>query len=186
MSNGPTTVRRADADRIQDVTAEIGVADRAAARDLIDVIALVYEQYGFVFEEDVETPDLVRFDGEYGRGDGVCLVARRTGSVVGGICVSARGPARAEIRRFYLLREHRGSGIGRRLLEAAIEWCRRNGRSEIELWSDLRFERAHQVYLRAGFERGRQRSLHDVNDSVEWEFKLSLAQGSSAPSEDLR
>ncbi len=48
-------------------------------------------------------------------------------------------------------REHRRRGLGRALLERAIEYCRRNGYDRIGLRVELRNSAALRLYLRAGF-----------------------------------
>ncbi|MGB9733796.1 MAG: GNAT family N-acetyltransferase [Conexivisphaera sp.] len=48
-------------------------------------------------------------------------------------------------------KEHRRSGVGRALLERAIEYCRRNGYSRIGLRVELRNTAALRLYVSSGF-----------------------------------
>ena len=56
-----------------------------------------------------------------------------------------------QLRWFLLVPEVRGSGLGRRLLEAALAYGRERGFSRIFLWTFADLEGARRLYERAGF-----------------------------------
>ena len=155
-------------------TYEVRVATDSDAARLVGVIQAVYEEYGFVFDAEEETPDLLSLGDEYDQIGGIVFLAEQNGRVVGTVAVQLREGGCAELRRLYVLQGDRKAGIGRRLLDRAIEWVRETGTRAIFLWSDTRFERAHLVYKAAGFVRGGQRQLEDINQSLEFYFKKSL------------
>lgn len=47
------------------------------------------------------------------------------------------------------------------------------------LWSDTRFEDAHRLYERLGFQRGGERELDDVNETTEYRYERAV--GGAAP-----
>jgi len=134
----------------------------------------VYHEYGFIFEPETETPDLLAFGKNYGHQSGAFFVATRHEQIIGTAGIRFTSDTTAEVFRLYLGSTHRGQGIGRRLLATVIEWARRQQAQQLTLWSDTRFEDAHKLYLRAGFTQGSIRYTHDINDSVEYQFTLSL------------
>ena len=55
----------------------------------------------------------------------------------------------AYLTSFVVVPEHRGGGLGSRLLRGAIEWCESRGVDSIFLWPS---ERSRPLYERNGFE----------------------------------
>jgi hypothetical protein len=57
----------------------------------------------------------------------------------------------------------------------------------MELWSDTRFLDAHRLYERLGYRRtGRTRELHDLSDTVEYEFDKPLRSAPGGDREPMR
>ena len=58
-----------------------------------------------------------------------------------------------ELKRIYLRRDHQGSGVGRRLMDAAFAWLEAQGRRPvwIGVWSEN--HGAQRLYARAGFQK---------------------------------
>lgn len=81
----------------------------------------------------------------------------------------------AELKTLYVWPSARNGGLGAALVNhaetAAIE---RLGASRMILWSDTRFEDAHRLYERLGYQRGGTRELHDLSNTVEYFFDRSL------------
>lgn len=76
--------------------------------------------------------------------------------------LSRHGAWRAQIEAMRVARSLRGQGVGRDLLDWAVEEARRRGCSLVQLTSDSRRTEAHRFYERAGFEAthsGFKRSL---------------------------
>lgn len=74
---------------------------------------------------------------------------RRLGSV---FCVRHSERA-AQLRLFFLEPEARGAGLGRRMLEASLEFARVCGYHEMLLWTHASHTGACRLYERAGFAR---------------------------------
>ncbi len=89
---------------------------------------------------------------------GGVLVAVVDGDVVG-MCqlivfrhLQHRGGRCAEIESMHVHPDHRGGGIGARLLAAAVASARASGCYRVQLTSDRRRPDAHRFYAREGFE----------------------------------
>ena len=87
--------------------------------------------------------------------NGVVYVACVADAVIGWIdvgivCHLATGPF-AEIGGFIISSQHRGGGIGRRLLAAAENWVAAQGFSNVLVRSRVTREAAHRFYLREGY-----------------------------------
>ena len=119
--------------------------ESAAAVDMsgvIELIAGVYREYGFIFAAEEEVPSLLAFDRHYAAPDAEFFVLRHSGKVVGSIGVVRAAPGQAELRHFYVLAELRGQGLGRALIGRALRWCHDRAVADVFLWSDTRFDRA--------------------------------------------
>jgi GNAT superfamily N-acetyltransferase len=85
------------------------------------------------------------------------LVAAREGTPVGFINFTVRqtilhqGPS-ALIDELVVAEEYRGKGVGRQLVQAAIEKCRRLGCSEVEVSTEKTNLKAREFYKQCGFE----------------------------------
>ena len=96
----------------------------------------------------------------------LCLVAEDDGRIVGQLML--QGGKRRNVRHAATLgitvgREHRGQGVGRRLMEYAIDWARAGGVvTRIELNVFVRNSNAIRLYESCGFvvEGLRRRSNH--------------------------
>jgi GNAT superfamily N-acetyltransferase len=89
-------------------------------------------------------------------------VAERSGDVIGVLQLTfipgltRRGMWRGQIEGVRVVASERASGIGRAMLEWAIEECRRRGCGLVQLTSDKRRADAHKFYESLGFEATHQ------------------------------
>jgi GNAT superfamily N-acetyltransferase len=84
-------------------------------------------------------------------GTGRIWIAEDADRIVGSIAMVDAGEGAGQLRWFLLVPEVRGSGLGRRLLEAALAYGRERGFSRIFLWTFADLEGARRLYERAGF-----------------------------------
>lgn len=154
-----------------------------AARDddaagLIALIGAVFDEYpGCILDVDGEMPELGRIASAFGELGGQFWVAESPGArIVGSVgWVPAADPSGIELRKLYVARSERESGLGSRLCERVEAAARERGARFIELWSDTRFETAHRFYERRGWVRGpTTRALHDRSATVEYYFAKKL------------
>jgi GNAT superfamily N-acetyltransferase len=85
-------------------------------------------------------------------GAGRLWIAEGDGRVVGSIAVVDAEDGVGQLRWFLLAPEARGAGLGRRLLETALTYCRDRGMRHVFLWSFAQLGDALRLYERAGFQ----------------------------------
>lgn len=141
---------------------------------VVDVISRIFDEYAMTFELAGYDADLQAIDAHYARRSGMFAVLIDDGRVIGTVGAVPRDAGDFEIKRLYLLPEHRGRGYGRQLLQHVIDWARARGHRRAIAWSDVRLETAHQVYLRFGFAQFGERRCDDIDRSVEYGFALDL------------
>ena len=169
-----------------DGTLRIEPAGAEAAPQVIALIHRVFDEYGFIWAPEEEFWDLLAAAGSfpYLEPRGALWVMRdhaagADGRVVGSVAVERLDGAAVELHRLYLDARLRGRGLGRRLVDTAVDWARARGARRVALWSDTRFEDAHRLYERLGYVKSGTRALDDVNSTVEFRYERSLSDDRS-------
>ncbi len=153
------------------------------ALDVIELIGGVFAEYPHcILDVDGEMPELRRPASYHREHGGELWVAEIGGRIVGcgGYVESVRGEPAAErgveLKKLYVNRRARRTGLGGVLVERAERRARERGARFVDLWSDTRFTTAHAFYERRGYVRGPStRELHDKSDTVEHYFEKRLA-----------
>ena len=148
--------------------------EAAHAAVVLELIGDVFAEYGMTFEPAGFDADLTAIREHYPARGGWFAVLIDGDRVVGTVAALPKDATTVEIKRLYLLPEHRGRGLGRRLLEHALDRAREAGFRGAVAWSDERLRTAHAVYDRMGFERISERVLEDIDRSREYGFKIRL------------
>jgi putative acetyltransferase len=160
------------------------------ALDVIELIGGVFAEYPHcILDVDGEMPELRRPATYHREHGGNLWVAEAGGRIVGSagfvhkaaldhpeVVPGARGDAGIELKKLYVHRRARRTGLGGALVERVEREARARGAAFVDLWSDTRFTTAHAFYERRGWVRGpRTRELHDKSHTVEHYFAKLLA-----------
>jgi putative acetyltransferase len=140
---------------------------------IVAVVRGVYDEYGFTWESFAYHRDLYDIAGYYLAPGGMFWTLVEDRRVIGCVGVTPHGEY-SEVHRLYLDRAARGRGLGRQLLETAIEWSRAHGCRGVVAWSDVKLGLAHRLYLGCGFRLVGQRRIDDLDQSVEHGFVRTL------------
>lgn len=102
-------------------------------------------------------------------------IAEREGRIIGCVAVVAAAPEVAQLRWFLVDPAARGRGLGGRLLNEALAFCRARGYAECVLWTESALTAAARLYRAAGFRKTEERPgrLWGV-DLVEEKYELRL------------
>ncbi len=142
------------------------VTPATAAADSLAVaahIASIYTEFGLEFDLQFED-DLIDLDASYSTGR--FWIIEGAGRIQATAAILPHGGARI-FKRLYIAPTARRGGIARALFRLACAW---GDFPRTELWSDVRFRNAHQLYLSEGFLQGPTRVLDDPDRSVERSF----------------
>lgn len=119
---------------------------------IVAMHGLVYaEEYGFdtTFEAYVAGP-LAEFVLRGSPRERI-WIEERDGGVGGCVAIVEAGPGVAQLRWFLVHPSARGTGLGRRLLDAALAFSRAAGYGRIILWTVAGLGAAQHLYRQAGF-----------------------------------
>lgn len=87
-----------------------------------------------------------------------------------------RIPSHFELKKVYVNKSWRGSGLARHLVAVALDLARAQGAKRVELFSDTRFLAAHRFYQKLGFVQiPGERYLADISQSWEYHFIRDIA-----------
>ena len=100
-------------------------------------------------------------------------LAEESGRIVGSIAIVGQEDGTAQLRWFLVDPEARGSGLGRRLVREALEFCRELGFQSIFLWTLGGLNAAAHLYGEAGFQLTEQKR-HEIWGSVRTEERYDL------------
>ncbi len=127
------------------------VADRQA---VAEVIGTVLAEYGLGWEPEGADRDVLEIEKYYlETGGEFWTLLNGAGQVVGsaGYHPIARGEAAVEIRKMYLLKAHRGQGLGRYVLGQLEETIRSRGFQEIWIETAAALVEAVHLYENSGY-----------------------------------
>ena len=99
------------------------------------------------------------------------------GAAIAGIAVGITSPEiqHAELVSMWVRPDARGSGVGRRLIEAVLDWAQGAAFGEVRLWVVDGNERAERVYSRLGFRRtGTVAPVREGEPLIEFEMSKTI------------
>ncbi|SKA94291.1 putative acetyltransferase [Prosthecobacter debontii] len=117
------------------------------------VVLSVLAEYGLQADLSTTDADLFDLEGHYAqRGGCFEVVVDPNGKIIASVGLQPQGEGLCELRKMYLLPQHRGRGIGRTLLDHALQRARELGFREIHLETASVLKEATAMYERAGFQ----------------------------------
>lgn len=148
------------------------------AKGLIDLIGGIFSEYDGVFLEpdglDADLQAYATYMTEIG-GEGF-VIDGDDGKLLACVSYAPLTGLRFQLKRIYLSQDLRGSGMGVKLLYYVESLAKARGATEMELWSDTRFSRAHRFYEREGYvKQPHTRDLHDISNTTEYQFIKALS-----------
>lgn len=123
--------------------------------------------FGQFFESQVAT-GIAEFAGRLGEPCNGVWTAIQNDRIVGSIAIDGQdlGNRQAHLRWFILDDGCRGSGTGRKLIDAALDFCDRFGFSECQLWTFKGLDAARKLYESVGFKLVHEEDGHQWGSIV--------------------
>jgi DNA-binding MarR family transcriptional regulator/predicted GNAT family acetyltransferase len=139
--------------------------------------ALYAEQYGW--DETYEAL-VARIVADYAAGHDpvreAAWIAEADGERAGCVFCVRKDDSTAKLRLLLVEPWARGSGIGRALVAECVDFAKRNGYTEMVLWTQSILVEARRIYQRAGFELAGSQPHHSFgHDLVGETWRLALA-----------
>lgn len=139
-----------------------------------NIIALndtVLKEFGFAFSPELDR-DILNIPKYYTNRKGQYFVLEKGDSIVGSIAVSKISDKVCKMRHFYIAKDYRGQGWGRKLYDKALEFIQSAGYEEIWLSTAAEFKDAIRFYERAGFKKSLKPLWHYKRAGIFYILKL--------------
>ncbi|MEH7453920.1 bifunctional helix-turn-helix transcriptional regulator/GNAT family N-acetyltransferase [Gottfriedia acidiceleris] len=94
--------------------------------------------------------------------EGELWVAEVNGEIVGSIAITKANESVAQLRWFVLDEKYQGLGIGKKLIETALNFCKENQFAHVFLWTVSTLETARYLYKKYNF------TLTEEKPNFEW------------------
>ena len=148
-------------------------AVNADCERVIDLVASVLAEFQLPFYPDSKDADLKDIEGSYILTGGVFEVIEDSqGHLLGTYGLFPLSDKTCELRKMYFMPEIRGLGLGKEVLERAVEHAHRLGFKEIVLETISVLKRAIHLYTRFGFVPAR---MDHPNARVDEKYILELS-----------
>jgi ribosomal protein S18 acetylase RimI-like enzyme len=143
---------------------------RATSESDLDAARRLFREYVAELDFDLDFQNFERemdaLPGPYAPPTGAILLAEHTDEPVGVVAVQPLDEdGVCEMKRLYVVPEHRGSGIGRALAEAILDVARKLGYDTMRLDTVASMTPARSLYRSLGFEE-RSAYYHNPLDDV--------------------
>ncbi|MBI2971649.1 MAG: GNAT family N-acetyltransferase [Candidatus Aenigmarchaeota archaeon] len=114
------------------------------------ILRILIEEFGL---DTFERPDLDAIRSVYQEGGSNFWIAVENNKVIGSVAIINYGNKRGYLKRMYVDKEYRGSGLAKRLLGTAVKYARASGIKVIFLGTIEGMGAANKFYKKNGFER---------------------------------
>ncbi len=101
-------------------------------------------------------------------------IAEAGDTIVGSVAIVRVGGKTAQLRWFLVEESHHGLGIGKRLLQTALDFCRSNNYEHVFLWTFKGLDHARALYDKAGFVLTEEKENREWSDHLIIEQKMEL------------
>lgn len=128
------------------IVRECNPSDYAQIKKLI--ISVIVELFG---REPKNRDDYKDFKKYYHEKNGIFYIAEDEGSVVGTIAIRGEPDSSAKLRRMYVIPKYRKKGVGQKLFEKALAFCKNKGYKRVILCTYPEMGEAIKFYKKHGF-----------------------------------
>lgn len=103
-------------------------------------------------------------------------IAEADGQTVGSIAIVRVDDSTAQLRWFLVDERYQGKGIGGRLIQTALDFCKEKDYTHVFLWTFKGLDQARTLYDKVGFALTEEKSNHEWSsiEIIEQKMELTL------------
>ena len=137
---------------LESLVMRIRSATNEDANAIREIVFVALEEYGLMTEHEGVDADLDDIERNYISAGGLFdVVEDDDGNLIGTLGLYPKGNGVCELRKMYLIPEVRGRGLGKRLMDRALDRARKLGFGRMELETASVLVEAIGLYKRYGF-----------------------------------
>lgn len=115
-----------------------------------NLVISIHKEFGFPYDFRLDY-DLDNPDKYYKKEGGVFYILVDDNKLIGTVALKRLGERDAELKRLYLKKKYRGRGLGQKLLNKALDFCRVKGIKRVVLDTNKKQVKAQKLYEKFGF-----------------------------------
>jgi len=140
-------------------------------------LALYATEYGFTSQvwNNYLTDGVQEFLRQFDSARDCMYIAMRDGTPCGCIAITHTDGRTAQLRFYFMEKECRGRGVGRRLMDHAIGFCQRADYERVFLWTFSTLDAARHLYAGRGFRITETHVNNEWGEPIleeKWELEL--------------
>jgi N-acetylglutamate synthase-like GNAT family acetyltransferase len=142
---------------------------------IINIINKHYQKYGDFVNLNKYDKDLKDIEKNYFQQKGCFWIAQLNNNIIGTIALQPLDSSIAEIKRVYVREAYHGTIISHKLMQKVLNFAIDNHYQKVILWSDSRYKRAHNFFLKYKFIPLKKQKFYDADKpytSILFELKL--------------
>ena len=121
-------------------------------KEILELVSTVLNSYGLTVSKDSTDSDLSNLEENYFTRHGWFEVIEHDNRIIGSFGIYPVNSNTCELRKMYLHPQHQGNGLGKVMMETALEKARELGYSEMILETNSRLKKANELYTGFGFQ----------------------------------
>ena len=128
------------------------------------ILKTILAEYEIQLPDNYSFADVEKLEGIYIDSGGEFKVLLRDEEIIGFFALLPADNNQVELKRLYLTAAERGKGLGKYLLEMALNRAQEGGHHRIYLETTSRFKEAVAMYLKNGFKTNSGATLSEGHD----------------------
>jgi putative acetyltransferase len=116
-----------------------------------NILKATFDEYGINLPNNYSFADIENLEEKYLNSAGEFIVLTREHNIIGFCALLPSGDNQVELKRLYLVAGERGKGLGKYLLNLALQIAKKSGYGRIHLETTSKFLEALMLYEKYGF-----------------------------------
>lgn len=149
------------------------LAKNGDEKEILNLIDTVLSEYSLSLEPFGADFDVTDIDKFYFNNDGWFQVIEDNDKIVGSVGIYKIDNSTCELRKMYIYKEYQGKGLGKTLLENALDVAKNLGYNSITLQTNSLLTRALPLYKSFGFKENNDEVCSRCDISMKKEIRLA-------------
>lgn len=143
-------------------------------KDILKLIDIVLSDYGLKLEPNGADSDVTDINKFYYNNNGWFQVIEENNKIIGSVGIYKINSSTCELRKMYLYKEYQGKGLGKTLLQNALESAENLGYNTITLQTNSLLNKALPLYKSFGFDEDEEEVCSRCDIAMKKEIRPTI------------